>query len=116
MTAPRPRSVAPTATCAVATSAALLLQIVQAPRVSCSKTPISQAVESPRNGEIFSRCAETKNQITPIATSTAPKRCAICNQICVAETSDIAMVMAHGRAKRELQIDEYRRCQGDAAQ
>ncbi len=28
----------------------------------------------------------------------------------------IAMLMAHGRAKRELQIDEYRRCQGDAAQ
>src|SRR6476660_4649473 len=92
MTAPRPRSVAPTATCAGATSAALLLQIVQAPRLSCSKTPMSQAVESPRNGEIFSRCAETKNQITLMATRAAPKRCAICNQICGEETSDIALV------------------------
>src|SRR5207244_12706318 len=61
ITVPRPSIVAPTATCVVATSAALLLQIVQAPRASCTTMPMSQAVERPRNGEIFPRCAERKN-------------------------------------------------------
>src|SRR5438874_8930108 len=85
---PKANIVAPTATCAVAMSAALLLQIVQAPSASCRKMPTSQTPDNFRNGENPSRCATAKKPITPAVTTTAPSRWAIWSQICSAVTSD----------------------------
>ena len=85
---PKANIVAPTATCAVAMSAALLLQIVQAPSASCTRMPVNQAPDNLRSGENFSRCAATKKAMMPTVTTTAPNRWAIWSQICSAVTSD----------------------------
>src|SRR4051812_21408417 len=45
-TTPSESMIAPTATCVVATSAALLLQIVQAPRKTCTKTRTIHRIDS----------------------------------------------------------------------
>src|SRR5207244_6625775 len=58
ITVPRPSIVAPTATCVVATSAALLLQILQAPSVSCMTMTMSQAMVGTRNEAIVPSVAE----------------------------------------------------------
>src|SRR5881394_1759973 len=52
MATPTPKRIAPTATCVVATSAALLLQIVHAPNKVCAATAKSQATDSFRRSEL----------------------------------------------------------------
>src|SRR5438874_10856638 len=83
MVTPKDSMTAPRATCAVATSAALLLQIVHAPSSIWQITSASQRIESllstAKRGE--SRRARRANANTATAMMTARNRCAICSQI-----------------------------------
>src|SRR6266404_4925542 len=103
--------IAPTATCAVAISAALLLQTVHAPRVNWSKNITTHQIDNPeRTGtrEAFWTCRiRVANVITPTPINTARKRCAIRGR--KIEDRQILVLMAHGRAKRQLHINQ-RRC------
>src|SRR5205085_12270696 len=83
MLTPKDSMIAPTATCAVAISAALLLQITQAPSTIWQKTKVTQS--SDRRLRTLKLCAslETRRQNAIIAAAiiSAKKRCAICSQI-----------------------------------
>src|SRR6266496_2008499 len=97
MLTPKDSMIAPTATCAVATSAALLLQIVQAPSAIWQVTSTTQNIASLLSaaGRGTSGKTRTENAITAIAMMNARNRCAICNQIWNAVTSDKPRASRH---------------------
>src|SRR6266508_4156417 len=90
MLTPKDSMTAPTATCAVATSAALLLQIVQAPSAIWQTTSATQKIDNPDRAGTRRASLQTRKQnaMIAIAISTARRRCAICSQIWKASTSD----------------------------
>ena len=67
---------APTKTCEVAMSAALLLQIVQAPRANCTKTSASQTCAAERAGAGICRLREIlmATELRPTTIRTAQTR------------------------------------------
>src|SRR5206468_8844263 len=90
MLTPKDSMVAPTATCAVATSAALLLQIVQAPSAIWQTTRATQKIDTLVRAGTTRASLQTRKQnaMIAIAISSARRRCAICSQIWNASTSD----------------------------
>src|SRR5205823_9153404 len=90
MLTPKDSMTAPRATCAVATSAALLLQIVQAPSVIWQIINATQRIESLFSAlkPTASRERRIQNAITAMAIISARNRWTICNQIWDAVTSD----------------------------
>src|SRR5439155_2316151 len=100
MLTPKDSIIAPNATCAVATSAALLLQMVQAPSVIWQATSATQKIDNRLRTAML--CASLLTRIqkatTAIAIMAARNRCAICSQIWRASTSDKA------RASRQALI------------
>src|SRR6516225_3894309 len=90
MLTPKDSMTAPSATCAVATSAALLLQIVQAPSAIWQITSATQRIESLLSAAKRGAGRQTRraNAITAMAMINARNRCAICSQIWNAVTSD----------------------------
>src|SRR5438876_1309803 len=90
MLTPKDSMIAPTATCAVATSAALLLQIVHAPSVIWQATNATQKTDNRLSAATPCASLPTRRQnaTTAIAIRNARNRCAICSQIWNAVTSD----------------------------
>ena len=70
--------IAPTATCVVAMSAALLLQIVHAPNVIWQSRRNSHTLDNLRSAMLFARVrAKIQNATIAIAIMAASARCAI---------------------------------------
>src|SRR5207249_12308169 len=80
---PKDSMIAPSATCAVAISAALFLQIIQAPSAIWQATNTTQIVESRFSATKSRAYLQTRRQNTTIAIATINARnlCTICNQI-----------------------------------
>src|SRR5262249_52237167 len=83
MLTPKDSITAPSATCAVAISAALLLQITQAPSVIWPKTKTIQRSDNRLSAPKPRASLQTRaqNAMIAIAMINARNRCAICNQI-----------------------------------
>src|SRR5437870_2620971 len=97
MLTPKDSMTAPSATCAVATSAALLLQIVQAPSEIWQMTSATQSIESFLSAAKRGAARQTQraNAITAIAIMNARNRCVICSQVWNAVTSDRPRASRH---------------------
>src|SRR6184192_2147047 len=94
---PKDSMTAPSATCAVATSAALLLQMIQAPSAIWQATKANHNIDS-RFSAVRWRASlqiRRQNAMIAIAMTRATKRCAICNQIWNAVTSDNPRASRH---------------------
>src|ERR1700756_5790614 len=80
-------------------SAALLLQMTQAPKVTCPRRTTNHSTDNrERTGareDFWSRQNRTAKAITPIAMIKARNRCAICSQIWNAVTSESAWISRH---------------------
>src|SRR6266404_931559 len=100
MLTPKHSMPAPTATCVVAISAALLLQIVHAPSVSWQASKASHKIDNRLSVGTWRASLQVRRQnaITAIAIINARNRCAICSQIWKASTLDRA------RASRQALI------------
>src|SRR5207247_8009038 len=90
MLTPKDSMVAPTATCAVATSAALLLQIVQDPSAIWQTTRATHVIDNRLSAATPGASLQIRRQnaTTMMAMINARNRCAICSQIWNASTSD----------------------------
>ena len=80
---PNDNMIAPTATCVVATSAALLLQIVHAPSVNWRRNKTNQEIDNLRSAFTWLASPRTRTQkaSTEMPINTARNRCATCSQI-----------------------------------
>src|SRR5581483_9230749 len=112
MLTPNENMMAPTATCAVAMSAALLLQITQAPSVICTNTPINHKIDNRRSGVSRARVAPEINLLERIRASVRDPRASRRRKI---ENGKITMLMTHGRAECELQVNRDRGRQRDVS-
>src|SRR5947199_2228111 len=90
MLTPKDSMIAPTATCAVATSAALLLQMVQAPSAIWQTTRATHNIDNRLSAATPCASLQTRRQNATTVTVIidARNRCAICSQIWNASTSD----------------------------
>src|SRR5213080_5598313 len=87
---PKDSMIAPTATCAVAISAALLLQMVQAPSAIWQTTRATHVIDNRLSAATPCASLHTRRQNANTVTViiNARNRCAICSQIWNASTSD----------------------------